>query len=484
VNKKHTKYLTISLIAIIVIMTLSLPFFLGKSRLASAVNKLYKEGFPVSPQGFADKYYKAIPAEQNGANDFNDAYKLLENPENDYRLIVRGLVRNPRLDQKLAPELLAEVKKDVRANLEFFDEMEKIKKYNLIHFNYNWKAGHNMMLSDTSKFRAVARAYSLKTEFAISNNDSQQASKLLRKMFHVSYLASQEPTLFGQLIFYACDAIVIRSLERCMNTISFSSEDLKFFDSLFDKNEELIVKQWPKVWWKELVFSLTIINFNKFDSYLFSKTAINEGFPLIIFYYYTGITHNDLVEQIKLTKKIVKTPLDIYAKRKLKLEKIENESEKLNSVSMFSSTSLCENSYRKALDTIARLRCAKTACAVERFRLKYARLPEKLNQLVPEFLEKVPMDPFDGKDLRYFKGSFDIKYEIPIIPVKDKEIKDITRPSRDMKYKTVIANKKGFYIYSVNKDLIDDKGDLLTIYNYRKKDITFIVIDKNRKLNE
>lgn len=42
------------------------------------------------------------------------------------------------------------------------------------------------------------------------------------------------------------------------------------------------------------------------------------------------------------------------------------------------------------------------ACAVERFRLAQGRLPDTLEKLVPAFLEEVPVDPFDGKPMRYF----------------------------------------------------------------------------------
>jgi hypothetical protein len=38
---------------------------------------------------------------------------------------------------------------------------------------------------------------------------------------------------------------------------------------------------------------------------------------------------------------------------------------------------------------------------VERHRRKYGQAPAKLEQLVPEFLTAVPVDPFDGKPLRY-----------------------------------------------------------------------------------
>jgi len=47
------------------------------------------------------------------------------------------------------------------------------------------------------------------------------------------------------------------------------------------------------------------------------------------------------------------------------------------------------------------LRCAIVALAVERFRISHGHWPDSLTSLVPEYLGKVPLDPFDGKPLRY-----------------------------------------------------------------------------------
>jgi hypothetical protein len=48
----------------------------------------------------------------------------------------------------------------------------------------------------------------------------------------------------------------------------------------------------------------------------------------------------------------------------------------------------------------ARLRCASTALAAERYRLKHGKWPESIDQLCPAFLAAVPLDPYDGKPLR------------------------------------------------------------------------------------
>jgi hypothetical protein len=45
------------------------------------------------------------------------------------------------------------------------------------------------------------------------------------------------------------------------------------------------------------------------------------------------------------------------------------------------------------------------AIALKRFQLKHGQLPARLNELVPEFLKSVPIDPNDGKSLRYHPNA-------------------------------------------------------------------------------
>jgi hypothetical protein len=49
----------------------------------------------------------------------------------------------------------------------------------------------------------------------------------------------------------------------------------------------------------------------------------------------------------------------------------------------------------------AYLRCMIAALAAEHYRQKHKRWPHSLDQLCPEFLAAVPLDPFDGEPLRY-----------------------------------------------------------------------------------
>jgi len=51
--------------------------------------------------------------------------------------------------------------------------------------------------------------------------------------------------------------------------------------------------------------------------------------------------------------------------------------------------------------TETRRQQAITVLALERYRLKHARYPDTLTQLIPDYLAKLPQDPMDGRPLRY-----------------------------------------------------------------------------------
>jgi len=57
--------------------------------------------------------------------------------------------------------------------------------------------------------------------------------------------------------------------------------------------------------------------------------------------------------------------------------------------------------FASEADTTARLRAAQTALAVERFHRHEGRLPARLEELVPDYCQAVPVDLFDGKQLRF-----------------------------------------------------------------------------------
>jgi len=60
---------------------------------------------------------------------------------------------------------------------------------------------------------------------------------------------------------------------------------------------------------------------------------------------------------------------------------------------------------RKTIQIETARRVVVTAIALKRFQLKHGKLPETIGELAPEFLPSVPIDPYDGKPLRYHPNA-------------------------------------------------------------------------------
>jgi hypothetical protein len=105
-------------------------------------------------------------------------------------------------------------------------------------------------------------------------------------------------------------------------------------------------------------------------------------------------------------------------------------------------TRLIAPSVSVAIETLAKVEaadaCAHVAVAMTRYRLDQGALPSKLDELVPKYLDAIPVDPFDGHPLR--------------LAVKDNQ----------------------WIIYSVGPDGVDDGGaDLYAASTKGKGDVIF-----------
>jgi type II secretory pathway pseudopilin PulG len=66
-----------------------------------------------------------------------------------------------------------------------------------------------------------------------------------------------------------------------------------------------------------------------------------------------------------------------------------------------------ERSVQKAAASQATVTLARVACALERHRLATGAYPEKLDELAPRFLARIPPDPVNGGALKYRREAPD-----------------------------------------------------------------------------
>jgi hypothetical protein len=100
--------------------------------------------------------------------------------------------------------------------------------------------------------------------------------------------------------------------------------------------------------------------------------------------------NNQLVE-------IAKIPVEQQAERIKQLQADEQVLPDLARPIALASTNVAPAYHRDRAD----LRCAVVLLAVERYRRANKQWPNALADLIPAYLERIPLDPFDGAPLRY-----------------------------------------------------------------------------------
>ena len=125
---------------------------------------------------------------------------------------------------------------------------------------------------------------------------------------------------------------------------------------------------------------------------------------------------------------------EIDRKIREKVNELELAEAKLNDLPWFHSIIkqpgfIITRLNRLNLRSAASLRLCRVSLAVQRYRLANGKLPEKIDEIAPRFIDAVPLDPFDGKPIRYKKLD------------------------------------KGYVVYSVGKDGVDNGGLEMTAEN-------------------
>jgi hypothetical protein len=80
--------------------------------------------------------------------------------------------------------------------------------------------------------------------------------------------------------------------------------------------------------------------------------------------------------------------------------------DKIDLHSMLSASAMSQSTlFNKVRNAEGIKQMAVTAIALKRYQLKHGSYPPDLNSLVPEFVPSVPLDPVDGRPLRYRQNA-------------------------------------------------------------------------------
>ena len=240
---------------------------------------------------------------------------------------------------------------------------------------------------------------------------------------------------------YAFQRNIVSTLEYVINKVTLSDEHLVELINELDKAEN--VSGNVNAILGERIMAMDLImnpNSKYFDS---AKDPLFSAFPPILSLYKAiGLSYSDAIILLKITDSAIKASNLPPHKRLDAANALDSELNSLpgKNILLRRFTPSFGRIIKLGLINIAEFRAAKVTLAIERLRLANNKLPESLKEMVPDYLDSVPLDPYDGKEIKYKKLA------------------------------------KGFVVYSIGKDLNDDGGN----EDPRDKsdstyDITFIV---------
>jgi hypothetical protein len=417
-----------------------------------ALDAIRRQGLPVTLAEL-NAWYAPIPPAENTALIYSEAFTLpLFNNSSS------GSVA-PALDNATLPtrghHFTPENKKDLTVFLEHNQEVLRllysVPASGRSRYPIDLNQGFNTPLPQLAKLRTAVQLLTAEAMLHADNGEAELANKALLAAGRAAESLSDEPLLISQLVRMACWSIVEVRLERVVNLIELSEEQLASIQTMLRLAEEQPAMYRAMV--GEQAIGVAFFTTPKGQATFFSNRRgpggsaqtdrMKETLSLSLLKV-LGIFQKDksIFMQVMATNVAgAKLPFPERIQRGKQADALV--SALAGRLYLFSRIMLppLSHAFPRDGDLAARLRVAQTALAVERFRHAHnGSLPASLDGLVPTYLEAVPQDPFDGQPLRF---------------------KPLSR---------------GYVVYSIGSDEKDDGGKERDPKNLGSSyDITFIV---------
>ncbi len=435
-------------------------FLSANRKLEDLKCEIRKKGLPASPLELDRWYIEAIPG-QNSADLYRDAFAAMKSAEDSVPIC--GLGSMPPNDEKMSDELLTVSSKHLEENAKCLELLLQACQMRSCRFPASLDKGPGTLLPHVSSVRGASRLLSLSATVEAERGNLEKSANSMYAVLSNSACLNEEPMMISFLVKIACDSIAITTLNRCMSRADYDDQTLANFAKLITLSisdnrrsfERGIYGDWA-----------CLSEFSYYDAGVSHFTELPESLSAFAKFLHrsSGFDALDKIRDWHFREGIVKLGLAPYDKKAIDAfeSRIIGKHRYLNRF-LYPASSYSVSTYliRHKTRFEAQATVALVSLAVRRFHLKHGKLPETLSELVPEFLDSLPSDPFDGAPLRYKKG---------IIKLKKEQKKE--NGTNELEYE---AN--GYIVYSVGENLTDDgASNAGSQKSYNRGDICFPVI--------
>jgi hypothetical protein len=377
-----------------------------RSKLHARLDAIRADGYPATCAEL-DAWYTIPESAENAADTFIDSFSHYNKWEEDQKRKLLPIVGDAELPLRTEPlteetkTLITEYLADNQQALELLHKGAAIE-----HSRYpiDLSKGFEALMPDLSNIRTGAFLLKLGAILYAENAEPQSAARSITSTFGLARSLSEEPILVSQLVRVACQALAVSTLEHAINRTEFTDEQLvDLGDTLANARDTSAM---TRAFVGERCAGVSILK---------SPSAqilqlVNGGSSLlrilpISLYKFAGLADMDVAIYLDLMNDYIEAMQLPPEQRREAAGAVNARFEKTSRIHILLHIIMPALSRVTTLDlrNIAQLRTARVGLAIERYRLATGKLPDTLAELVPTYLDAVPKDPFDGKELRYKK---------------------------------------------------------------------------------
>jgi len=417
-----------------------------KKKLQARIEAVRAAGYPVTGAELNDWY--TIPDDvENAADIILDAISYYREPQDSELLPLLGKVELPARTEPLTEEAMNVIDQYLSDNQKTLGLLHEAATIEHSRYPIDFSDFLGIRFDYYPDIRNGVRLLNLEAISYAENDNPELAGRSITSAFGIARTFAKEPISVSQFFRSICQALTISTLERVINRIDFTNDQLAELDHVIADAQA--PSAMSRAFTGQRCLYISNLNINDFlEPALFGR---NTPVPLaelyIQLYKVSGLADRDKIIYLDLMGEYIKAAQLPIQERQKAFEAIDAKIKAKSNIHILLHTLLSGLSRYiiRDLENFARLRTAQIALAVQRYRLSKGKLPDSLEDLVPSYLKIIPTDPFDGKEMRYKKLD------------------------------------TGYVIYSIGENLSDDGGTEIPPTTKERReapnwDVTFIVV--------
>ncbi len=263
------------------------------------------------------------------------------------------------------------------------------------------------LLNDQQDTRKVAQLFTYEMRYQANKGDISEAVRACRACVCAGRSMYDEPTLISALIRIAIVSVGLNGVERSLALGESNDAELAAMDKLLadeERHNTMLVgvrgerAMRYQLYSRIIAGEIPVMDFSSdfnmeerssFDKLLTSdRQVLRRQFPRLM------IALNRAVEIAELPSHEQEAAENAFG----------DEVERTRDVVAFQVTPMFRVGAACRRKT-AQVAAMRGLIAVERFRMKHGKWPAKLSEVVPEFLDRLPTDPFDGTPIKMVRTS-------------------------------------------------------------------------------